>query len=455
MTIIKTEKLFRLSMALLATGLISTQAVAEDGRDDYDLDDNSWIEINDLADLDEIRNNMDGSSLYGVSTGCPSDGCNGFELTTSLDFDTNADGIIDENDDYWNGGSGWQPIGNSSSRFTAFFRGNEYEIRNLYISRFLEDNVGLFGYTYEADIRDIGIGGTLTSVRGSQSVGILVGFAIHTDIFNTFVTGSVSGSDHVGGLAGRMHFGFVANSFVQTSLTQSYGQTGGLIGGGYNHNVLYSYAVTPNLSGIGTVSGLTAGSLNVASIYSYWDTEVSGTSNSSRGTGLTSLELKCPVNITDNSCTSNPYSDWETEYWDFGNSEEYPALIFNGVPTRDTDKDGVWDFHDAFPNDIAASVDDDNDGKPDAWNQSCDETCQDATSLTLDDDPTTNTTDNSDNNGGTDVNGSSEDTPATIPENSSNSSSGGSAGLLLILLAPILFIRRNQSVICTRNTCAD
>lgn len=59
-----------LSRRLLITtilGAFSFTAFAESGREDYDLDDDGLIELNDLADLDEIRNNLDGTSLYGTS----------------------------------------------------------------------------------------------------------------------------------------------------------------------------------------------------------------------------------------------------------------------------------------------------------------------------------------------------------------------------------------------------
>ena len=50
----------------------------------------------------------------------------------------------------------------------------------------------------------------------------------------------------------------------------------------------------------------------------------------------------------------------------------------------DTDGDLVVDSADAFPNNDAASVDDDSDDLPDAWNTSCDATCQNNSGLTLD-----------------------------------------------------------------------
>lgn len=62
--------------------------------------------------------------------------------------------------------------------------------------------------------------------------------------------------------------------------------------------------------------------------------------------------------------------------------------------SADSDGDGVGDNTDAFPGNSDASVDNDNDGLPDSWNASCDATCQENSSLTLDTLP-----DDSDNDG--------------------------------------------------------
>ena len=58
--------------------------------------------------------------------------------------------------------------------------------------------------------------------------------------------------------------------------------------------------------------------------------------------------------------------------------------IVNYGPATDTDSDGVDNNADAFPINIAASVDADNDGLPDAWNAACDVTCQSSSGLMLD-----------------------------------------------------------------------
>ena len=95
------------------------------GTRDYDVDDDNLIDVGNLAQLDAVRYDLNGDgmvddasdwqSYYGAFAqsslmGCP-DGCAGYELTTSLDFDTNDNGAPDAGDDYWNGGEGWVPIG--------------------------------------------------------------------------------------------------------------------------------------------------------------------------------------------------------------------------------------------------------------------------------------------------------------------------------------------------------
>lgn len=207
-----------LSRRLLITtilGVFSFTAFAESGREDYDLDDDGLIEINDLVDLDEIRNNLDGTSLYGNSQGCPEAGCNGFELTTDLDFDTNADGVMDENDTYWNDGEGWEPIGtysyyNPDVSFSGVFEGNGFVIRNLYIrsSRWYQ---GLFGATQHANIRNLILTGPLTSVTSHIYVGVLAGWLEDSEVTDVYASGSArSQSNFTGGIAG-----FVSNTSLQ------------------------------------------------------------------------------------------------------------------------------------------------------------------------------------------------------------------------------------------------
>ena len=96
---------------------------------DYDTDDDGLIEIRTPRQLDAVRHDPDGDGTPAAGgaasyraafadavdrLGCAgSEGCTGYELAADLDFDTNANGVADAGDAYWNGGLGWTPIGST------------------------------------------------------------------------------------------------------------------------------------------------------------------------------------------------------------------------------------------------------------------------------------------------------------------------------------------------------
>ena len=124
---------------------------------DYDTNDDGLIEISNLAQLNAIRWDLNGDgdpetvnfNAYGTAfggrdtttagrMGCPSETCTGYELRADLNFDTDGSGIANSGDTYWNGGSGWVPLGsdaNAASRYQARFRGNDHTIDKLFINR--------------------------------------------------------------------------------------------------------------------------------------------------------------------------------------------------------------------------------------------------------------------------------------------------------------------------------
>jgi hypothetical protein len=388
----------RFLVFIISICAIASTAYAESGRTDYDLDDDGLIEINSLADLNEIRNNLDGTTLYGESTGCPAEGCNGFELTTTLDFDTNADGVMDESDTYWNDGEGWKPIGDQSSAFTAMFDGNGHQIRNLYIDRPSTDLVGLFGYAEgeTASLRNLGLTGKLMSVTGYYYAGGLVGQVYYASLSNSFSTGNVTSRYYAGGLVGRVYNGSLSNSF-STGRVTGYYYVGGLVGSVYNNGSLSDSFATGRVIGEGYVGGLVGHSYATSFINSHWATDTSGqassvgASSSNDYFGATLAELQCPTSSDNTECviSNTLYASWDAAVWDFGSNQELPGLIINGVVYRDSDSDGVLDDEDAFPNYWAASADDDSDGHPDAWKAECDTECILSSGLTLDQFPAT------------------------------------------------------------------
>ncbi|WP_320818864.1 GLUG motif-containing protein [Thalassolituus sp.] len=371
---------------ILGSLILPTAYAIDAGRADYDLDDDGLIEINSLADLDEIRNNLDGTSLYGDSTGCPVDGCIGFELTTTLDFDTNADGKMDANDAYWNDGAGWEPIGNLSVLFKATFDGNGHQIRNLFINRRGTTLVGLFGVISgeSAQLRNIGLTGEMMQVQGDYFVGGLVGYAKSAArIEQSYVTGVVTGYQYVGGLAGYLDSSVINNSYASGAVT-GYQYVGGLVGY-FSDSTINSSFATGAVTGNSFVSGLVGVSYSSVLTHSYWAVDTTGIGSTSVS-AATLAELQCPVSGNDTSCVVDQtlYAEWDSGVWDFGTSSQLPGLILSGTTYRDSDGDGSLDEDDDFPSNRAASVDSDSDGHPDTWTLGCKKECIADSGLALD-----------------------------------------------------------------------
>ena len=201
--------------APLPAGLTGTQRVSAQTPVDYDTDDDGLIEIRYLEQLDAAR-----WDLYGEGEGKGGDAyalafpnaaanmgclgaCGGYELARSLDFknrDSYASGSVNTN---WTDGNGWLPVGMRDEKFNAVFDGNGHAIANLLIERRgLTDtgSAGLFGQTGDLSaIRRIGL--VSVNVTASENVGALVGMN-GGSITGCYADGSVSGSNHVGGLVG-------------------------------------------------------------------------------------------------------------------------------------------------------------------------------------------------------------------------------------------------------------
>ena len=213
---------------------------------DIDFDNDNLIEISTLNELNEVRNNLDGSALFGNSVGCATV-CEGFELTSNLDFDTNNDGILDENDDYWNNGQGWEAIGvvtsgpGDNEPFIAKFDGNNHVINRLMINRPDESYIGIFGYvTSNADIINIGV--TNVNVSGRTSVSAIVGNLVDSTVSNAFATGIIASSQDSGGVIGYNENGTINDSYFVGNLSGDF-SIGGIVGYSEYGEINRSYAI--------------------------------------------------------------------------------------------------------------------------------------------------------------------------------------------------------------------
>lgn len=380
--------------ALRLGGAIDTDNDGVVNYFDRDIDGDGLIEISNLADLDEIRNNLTGTALFGDSTGCGT-GCTGFELTQELNFDTSGDGYFDASDDYWDSGKGWQPIGTEALPFTAVFNGNGFTLANLTIVRDGDTGVGLFGYTgTNASIEQL----TLTDTRiiGDIQVGALIGKAAATQVHQVTATGKVAARIRVGGLIGEAdnsqitqvaHIGYVSvvdnyaggvignlTAFNGASSMNNAFHIGSVVGveriggiAGSSDDALSDVFSAGYVFGNERVGGITSGISGAYIERSYTVAQVKGghdtgailgsafapnaaisstywlTGQADRAvfynrnvptviTEATFSELNCPTAAGDNSCAKTFYADWDdsTPIWQFGSNSQLPALVQNG-----------------------------------------------------------------------------------------------------------------------------
>ena len=358
-------------MLTLAALLSLSATAAAQSTTDYDSDNDGYIDVNSLAKLNAIRHDLNGNGARDSITttvwanytsafpnaatgmGCPSSGCTGYELTASLDFDSDSDGDVDANDhsgNYWDSGKGWQLIGTSfSNHYSGNFKGNGHTINNLFINRTgATDYVGLFGYTGGSSrIETLGV--TNANVTGNDSAGILVGVS-QGNIIACYTTGKVAGTGSISGRIGGL-LGYSSGA-VSASYSTAYvsGQTGvgGLVGQQQGSSITNSYAtgrVVRSSGSATTIGGLIGDPRSATVTASYYDTSTSGCvtggsdgcTTSAGGTGKTTRQLQTPTGYT------GIYANWNTNLdgvtgnddpWAFGNKMQYPMLDYKGMSTN-------------------------------------------------------------------------------------------------------------------------
>lgn len=261
----------------------------------------------------------------------------------------------------WDGGAGFDPVGNDSTEFAGSFDGRLYTISQLTIQRPSANDIGLFGNIEEGvviqQVRLLDV-----RIHGNNNVGGAVG-SLETGsvVRNVSTSGDVQGADDVGGVVGQNYrqsivTQSVSNATINASAPNS--RAGGLVGGNYRGSAInQSYAtgqVTANRAG--GIVGENYNNSSVSAVYttgavhgqqdeggilgfnfknsivsdSYWNTE---TTNQSTGidasdtsipasvVGLTTSEL-----IGSNAKSNMPAlafgSAWQTQ------SGDYPILTW-------------------------------------------------------------------------------------------------------------------------------
>ena len=115
----------------------------------------------------------------------------------------------------------WIPIGTSANPFKGTFDGGDNTISDLNVVD--ENNVGLFGYATEANIKNVKI--VNANVKGTDCVAALIGQGYaSTYIDNCHVSGSikVEGQTNVGGIVGKYYARVTNSSVIGDGVATSY-----------------------------------------------------------------------------------------------------------------------------------------------------------------------------------------------------------------------------------------
>ena len=198
----------------------------------HDLDGNG-----DATHADYVAAFPNRDTSAGGRMGCPSGTCTGYELTANLTFDNdgNSNGSS-AGDLYYNGGAGWQPIGNNSNPFTATFDGKNNSISYLYINRTTgagSNRAGLFAATTGATLRNIQL--LNVNINAASRAGALAGRVGEGTITNSYSTGDVSVTgNRAGGLVGQLSAfgtasGTISGSYSTADVSAAGGEAGGLV----------------------------------------------------------------------------------------------------------------------------------------------------------------------------------------------------------------------------------
>ncbi|MBH5316418.1 S-layer homology domain-containing protein [Paenibacillus sp. GSMTC-2017] len=214
----------------------------------------------------------------------------------------------------------WEPIGSgtyiSANSFHGNIDGNSYKISNLQLDRRSGSAQGLFGnISNSSSISNLKLQDV--KVIGADYTGALVGIS-HGKISNSYATGTVGGTNYVGGLVGFQQFGStISNSYFSGSI-DGYYEVGGLVGRNQNGSInnsynlgavsgynsvgglvgLNAYGIVSNSYNAGVVKGANQLGGLVSNIYggsisnSFYDKDTAKQSDTGKGDGKTTAEMK-------------------------------------------------------------------------------------------------------------------------------------------------------------------
>ena len=276
-----------------------------------------------------MRHVLDGSGYKSsatadkISSGCPSGGCKGYELTADIALAAPVSPAT----------SNWQPIGSESTPFGAIFEGNGNRITGITIM----DSTALTAAFFDtvgsaAVVRNLHVAATISSIRvntidrGTDIAGLAAGN-------NGLISGcsadvTITGSDNayterIGGLVGINQGGIIENSWSSGTIDGGRAiredHIGGLVGvisktvtiKGIVRNSWSMTAVSVNESG-STLGGLVGASIGIITD-SYAGGTVTGGSEREVLGGLVG-ELNRNATVTNSYATGDVIDDGSFDF---------------------------------------------------------------------------------------------------------------------------------------------
>ena len=240
------------------------------------------------------------------------------------------------------GTGGWIPIGNTTNSFNGVFDGNGYVIMNLTLDTTSSFN-GLFGYTYGANVTNLGIQDA--DIIGNGFCGALVGQAKLSEIDNCYSTGSINNTgNYTGGLMGDIsESSKVFNCYSECYVKSTGNYTGGLSGVAEYYvkiNNSYSTGIIEGYQYTAGFVGFAYGNIEITNCYSTGD--VSGNYYTAGFVGTFALNSYMNNCYTTSNVNSNSGSAFIYSLKKYNSSGEKTVISNCQVLSESVNVQSIW-----------------------------------------------------------------------------------------------------------------
>lgn len=220
-----------LGLSVVATGNVAAQQVdvAASDLDGVGTQDDPYV-ITNASELQAMEDDLDGH----------------YELSGDIDATETAT---------WNGGNGFDPIGNNSFQFNGTLNGSDHTIDELSIARDNKNYTGMFGEVgQDGNINNLRLGAA--DISGRSNTATLVGVN-RGNVTNVTATGSVNATGiNVGGLIGYANTGFISGSSTTVTISSNESRAGGLVGAVGGDTSIVGSSASGNVNATESVGGL-------------------------------------------------------------------------------------------------------------------------------------------------------------------------------------------------------